>query len=61
LYGQHHNEVPLPGSGNGAEPVPGGAEAVTGVLEHGNREWIVRAVRVEHVDAPSNPYLSFAT
>ena len=35
--------------------------SVTGVLEHGNREWIVRAVRVEHVDAPSNPYLSFAT
>jgi putative membrane protein len=34
---------------------------VTGVLEHGDREWIVRAVRVEHVDAPSNPYLSFAT
>jgi len=35
--------------------------SVTGVLEHGDREWIVRAVRVEHVDAPSNPYLSFAT
>jgi uncharacterized membrane protein YcgQ (UPF0703/DUF1980 family) len=34
---------------------------VTGVLERGEREWIVRAVRVEHVDAPSNPYLSFAT
>ncbi len=34
---------------------------VTGVLEHGYREWIVRAVRVEHVDAPSNPYLSFST
>jgi putative membrane protein len=32
---------------------------VTGVLAHGDREWIVRAVRVEHVDAPSNPYLSF--
>lgn len=34
---------------------------VTGVLERGEREWIVRAVRVEHVHAPSNPYLSFAT
>jgi putative membrane protein len=34
---------------------------VTGVLARGNREWIIRAVRVEHVDAPSNPYLSFAT
>jgi uncharacterized repeat protein (TIGR03943 family) len=34
---------------------------VTGVLAHGDREWVVRAVRVEHVDAPSNPYLSFAT
>jgi putative membrane protein len=34
---------------------------VTGVLAHGDREWIIRAVRVEHVDAPSNPYLSFAT
>lgn len=34
---------------------------VTGVLARGDREWIVRAVRVEHVDAPSNPYLSFAT
>jgi uncharacterized repeat protein (TIGR03943 family) len=34
---------------------------VTGVLAHGNREWVVRALRVEHVDAPSNPYLSFAT
>jgi putative membrane protein len=33
---------------------------VTGVLTRGNREWIVHAVRVEHVDAPSNPYLSFA-
>jgi putative membrane protein len=34
---------------------------VTGVLARGTREWIVRAVRVRHVDAPSNPYLSFAT
>jgi putative membrane protein len=34
---------------------------VTGVLAHGNREWILRAVRVEHVDAPSNPYLAFAS
>jgi putative membrane protein len=33
---------------------------VTGVLARGNREWIVRAVRVQHVDAPSDPYLSFA-
>jgi putative membrane protein len=34
---------------------------VTGVLARGSREWIVRAVRVEHVDAPSNPYLSFSS
>jgi putative membrane protein len=34
---------------------------VTGVLARGRREWIVRAIRVEHVDAPSNPYLSFTT
>jgi putative membrane protein len=33
---------------------------VTGVLARGSREWIVRAARVEHVDAPSDPYLSFA-
>ena len=46
---------------DGRVRVPFQKEHVTGVLEHGNREWIVRAVRVEHVDAPSNPYLSFAT
>jgi uncharacterized repeat protein (TIGR03943 family) len=34
---------------------------VTGALQRGRREWIVRAIRVEHVDAPSNPYLSFAS
>jgi uncharacterized repeat protein (TIGR03943 family) len=34
---------------------------VTGVLARGDREWIVRAVRAEHVDAPSNPYLSFSS
>lgn len=34
---------------------------VTGELTRGKREWIVRAIRVEHVDAPSNPYLSFTT
>jgi putative membrane protein len=33
---------------------------VTGVLARGRREWIVRAVRVQHPDAPSDPYLSFA-
>jgi putative membrane protein len=33
---------------------------VTGVLTRGNREWVVHAVRLRHVDAPSNPYLSFA-
>jgi putative membrane protein len=33
---------------------------VTGVLMRGEREWVVRATRIEHVDAPSNPYLSFA-
>ena len=34
---------------------------VTGALVRWKREWIVRATRVEHVDAPSDPYLSFAT
>jgi putative membrane protein len=34
---------------------------VTGVLARGQREWIVRAVRIQHVDAPSDPYLSFTT
>jgi putative membrane protein len=34
---------------------------VTGTLIRGKREWIVRAAWVEHVDAPSDPYLSFAT
>jgi uncharacterized repeat protein (TIGR03943 family) len=33
---------------------------VTGVLTRGHREWVVRATRIEHVDPPSNPYLSFA-
>jgi putative membrane protein len=33
---------------------------VTGVLAHGHREWIVRALRIEHVKPPSDPYLSFA-
>ena len=34
---------------------------VTGVLAHGAREWIVRAIRIQHIDAPSNPYLSFTS
>jgi putative membrane protein len=34
---------------------------VTGVLTRGRREWVVRATRIEHVDPPSDPYLSFAT
>ena len=33
---------------------------VTGILNRGDREWVVHAVRVRHVDAPSDPYLSFA-
>jgi uncharacterized repeat protein (TIGR03943 family) len=33
---------------------------VTGVLRRGRREWIVRALRIEHVEPPSDPYLSFA-
>jgi putative membrane protein len=33
---------------------------VTGTLTHSKQEWIVRAARVERVDAPSDPYLSFA-
>jgi uncharacterized repeat protein (TIGR03943 family) len=32
---------------------------VTGLLARGNREWLVRAVRIRHVEAPSDPYLSF--
>jgi hypothetical protein len=34
---------------------------VTGAIQRGRREWTVRAIRVEHVDASSNPYLSFAS
>jgi putative membrane protein len=34
---------------------------VTGVLARGEREWVVRAIRIEHIDAPSNPYLSFTS
>ena len=34
---------------------------VTGVLTRGHREWIVRAVRIERVDAPSDPYLSYTS
>ena len=34
---------------------------VTGVLTRGHREWIVRAVRIQHVDAPSDPYLSYTS
>jgi putative membrane protein len=33
---------------------------VTGVLARGQREWIVKAVRIEHIKPPSDPYLSFA-
>ena len=33
---------------------------VTGALARGRREWIVRALRIEHVKPPSDPYLSFA-
>ena len=33
---------------------------VTGALARGHREWIVRAVRIEHIKPPSDPYLSFA-
>jgi hypothetical protein len=33
---------------------------VTGVLTRGHREWIVNAVRIEHVQRPADPYLSFA-
>jgi putative membrane protein len=34
---------------------------VTGALIRGKREWIVRAARVAHVDAPSDPYIWFST
>jgi uncharacterized repeat protein (TIGR03943 family) len=33
---------------------------VTGTLSRGNREWVIHAVRLRAVHAPSNPYLSFA-
>jgi putative membrane protein len=33
---------------------------VTGVLARGHREWIVKALQLRHVKAPSDPYLSFA-
>jgi putative membrane protein len=33
---------------------------VTGVLVHGRREWVVRALRIERRKPPSDPYLSFA-
>lgn len=33
---------------------------VTGALARGHREWIVKALRIEHVKPPSDPYLSFA-
>jgi putative membrane protein len=33
---------------------------VTGVLSRGRREWIVKALQIEHVKPPSDPYLSFA-
>jgi uncharacterized repeat protein (TIGR03943 family) len=34
---------------------------VTGVLTRGHREWIVNATRIEHVKAPSDPYLNWAS
>jgi putative membrane protein len=33
---------------------------VTGVLDKGNREWVVRALAIRHIKPPSDPYLSFA-
>ena len=33
---------------------------VTGVLSRGHREWVVRALAIRHIKAPSDPYLSFA-
>jgi putative membrane protein len=33
---------------------------VTGVLARGHREWIVQALRIEHVKPPADPYLSFS-
>jgi putative membrane protein len=33
---------------------------VTGVLARGDREWIVRALQIDQVRPPSDPYLSFA-
>jgi uncharacterized repeat protein (TIGR03943 family) len=33
---------------------------VTGVLARGDREWVVRALRIAPVNPPSDPYLSFA-
>jgi uncharacterized repeat protein (TIGR03943 family) len=34
---------------------------LTGVLTRGQNEWIIKALRIEHVKAPSDPYLSFAS
>jgi uncharacterized repeat protein (TIGR03943 family) len=34
---------------------------VSGVLARGRREWILRAARIQHIDAPSDPYLSFTS
>jgi putative membrane protein len=34
---------------------------VTGVLARGHREWIIRALRIERVDPPSDPYLSYTS
>jgi putative membrane protein len=33
---------------------------VRGVLARGHREWIIRALRIERMKPPSDPYLSFA-
>jgi uncharacterized repeat protein (TIGR03943 family) len=33
---------------------------VTGVLDKGNREWVVKALAIRHIKAPSDPYLNFA-
>jgi uncharacterized membrane protein YcgQ (UPF0703/DUF1980 family) len=32
---------------------------VTGVLVRGDREWNVRALRIERIKPPADPYLSF--
>jgi uncharacterized repeat protein (TIGR03943 family) len=48
-------------SRRGAPPSRNDWLDVTGVLTRGHREWIISATRIEHVKAPSDPYLNWAS